>query len=122
MKALWIHHPYKDFYHTLTDQKKAELTAAVNAFSDKYMKAGKLKDIFFLYDGRTIGLWDFDSAEEMAIIAMQWPMSTYSEVDYILYADFREAMAMSKKVAAEQEASLSARHGLSEGNILVGTS
>jgi hypothetical protein len=102
MKVLWIHQ-YKDIFYTLPQEKTAELNAAVQAFSNKYMKAGKLKDIYVLYDRRIIGLWDFDSDEEMGVAAFEYPLAPYQRTEMVHYADYNTAVALTRKAAAAQQ-------------------
>ena len=93
MKFMRITGP-KDTYMTLPAEKQSDLATASFAFFEKYKKARKCKDWYWLMDGRMVSTWDFDSIEEMASIIMEEPMRVYITVESLPFMDWEEAVKM----------------------------
>ncbi len=64
---------FRDNWYALTAEKRSEITAANVAYHEKYIKAGKLKDVWTFVDGRLMSIWDVGSLAELATIVMESP-------------------------------------------------
>ena len=79
MLLLSIHH-IKDSFYALPLEKQAELTMGVFAFSDKYLKNGKMKLAYTFCDSKgSAAVWDVESAEELMKLYMEYPLTPYVE-------------------------------------------
>jgi len=73
---------HKDLLYSLTPQKRAEVLTATTAFIDKYLKAGKLKEIYFHSDMKgSIGIWEFQSGEEAGRLVLENPLISFLDVE-----------------------------------------
>lgn len=69
---------HKDSLYSLPAQTRAEVIKGATAFVDKYLKAGKCKDIYFHGDMKgTVSIWELQSSEESARLTLENPMSTF---------------------------------------------
>ena len=103
MKFLVILH-IKDSYYSHPQEKRAELQAGVLAFSDKYLKSGKLKELYFMSDMRgSVGIWDVVSTEELARAAMEYPLSPFTDFETYPLVEYDAVAKMMKEMAALQK-------------------
>ena len=98
---------FKDVFYTLPQEKRAELAAGGFAFSEKYVKSGKCKEInYFTNFTGHVSIWDLESSEESARISLENPMRQYTEFEEHPVLDdvtaskvYREVMAATQQVA-----------------------
>jgi len=97
---------YKDSIYALSAEKRTEVAAAAIAYHEKYIKAGKLKDVYTFADGKLVSIWNVESLEEMLSINLQHPYLSYVESQTEPFVDhealvkmFNDARAAAKKAA-----------------------
>jgi hypothetical protein len=72
---------HKDSLYSLPPQKRAEVLTGTSAFIDKYLKAGKLKEIYFHGDMKgSVGIWEFQSSEEAGRLSLENPLLPFLDV------------------------------------------
>jgi hypothetical protein len=105
MLLLNIHH-IKDSFYALPLEKQAELTIGVFAFSDKYLKNGKMKLAYTFCDSKgSAAVWDVESAEELMKLYGEYPLTPYIETKDIPIVGFESAAKLLKeRVEARQKA------------------
>ena len=73
---------HKDSLYSLPPQARLEVIKGATAFVDKYLKAGKCKDLYFHGDMKgTISIWELQSSEESARLAFENPMSPFLDME-----------------------------------------
>jgi hypothetical protein len=97
-------HRLNEVYYSLPAEKRAELTAAAMVFADKYVKASKMKEYYFMSDSKGgFAIWDVASNEELLQIAVEYPLTPYTDfetypvVEYKTMAKMWQAMTTTKK-------------------------
>jgi len=97
---------HKDISLTRPPEKIAEDRTASLAYWDKYVKSGKLKELYWLPDGRAIAIWDFASYEEMARILAENPVGAFLDSETIPFWDYQDLVKLTKEasVAAKKAA------------------
>ena len=74
----------KDSYYALTQETRLKIRTATNAFVEKYRKAGKMEDGYFLGDMKGgVSIWELGSSEEAARIDIESPMSPFQDIEII---------------------------------------
>jgi len=72
----------KDAFLALPVKTQAELMAGQAAFVDKYLKAGKCKEIYFDSDMQGgVSIWEVESNEEGARLTLENPASPFMHID-----------------------------------------
>ena len=103
MLLLSIHH-IKDFFYALPLEKQGELTMNVFAFSDKYIKNGKMKLAYTFCDSKgSAAVWDVESAEELMKLYMEYPLTPYIETENIPIVAFESAGKLLKERAEARQ-------------------
>ncbi len=97
---------HKDISATRSPEKVAEARTASLAYWDKYVKAGNLKELYWLPDGRAIAIWDFGSSEEMGRILTENPEAAFLNSETIPFWNYQDIVKMMKEagVAAKKAA------------------
>jgi muconolactone delta-isomerase len=95
----------QDSYYSLPQEKRVEFQAGMLAFTDRYLKSGKLKEVYFTTDMRGgYAIWDIASSDELARATIEYPLSPFTDfetvplVEYDVVAKMMKAMAKSKKI------------------------
>jgi len=72
---------HKDSLYSLSPKARLEVIKGATAFTDKYLKAGKCKDLYFDGDMKgTVSIWEFQSSEEIARVTFENPMLPFLDV------------------------------------------
>ena len=72
----------KDLFYTLPPEKQFELKAGQAAFTDKYLKAGKCKEVYCIDDLKGgMAIWDIESTEEGARLFLENPMFPFQDYE-----------------------------------------
>jgi hypothetical protein len=88
MKFLFIGRS-KDSFYALPQDKQGSVIMAAIAFFNKYLKSGQCKEAYTSADFKsTISIWDYDTDEESARIALEYPFRIYEEQEAIALVDF----------------------------------
>ena len=83
MKFLCITHN-KDSLYALPPETRVQIRTGAWAFIDKYLKAGKCKEIYFLGDTKgSVSIWEIESSEETARINLENPMLPFYDSEII---------------------------------------
>ena len=99
MLLLSIHH-IKDSLYSLPPEKQVELMMGVIAFSNKYLKNGKMKVGYTFCDSKgSAAVWDVESAEELMKLYMEYPLTPYIETKNIPIVEFESAAKLLKERA-----------------------
>jgi hypothetical protein len=102
MKFMRILRP-NNVYYALPAEKKAELSAGAFAFAEKYLKSGKLKEFYFMSDMKGgFAIWDVASAEELLRLAMEYPMTPYTDFETYPVVEYDSMIKLRKEMAAAQ--------------------
>ena len=93
----------KDIRSTLPAEKQAKLQVASRAYWQKNIKAGKLKDFYYLTDGRVVTTWSFSSIEEMVSTFGENPMGQYLNSETVPFLDLATLVKMAdERIAAKK--------------------
>jgi hypothetical protein len=92
---------YKDSWYALAPEKRSEITAAAVAYHEKYLKAGKLKDVYNLVDGKMMTIWNVASLEEYFDAVSESPHNTFVSSETAPFIDHQAAV---KLLSARREA------------------
>ena len=104
MKYIKIH-CIKDTYSALPAEKRAELTASAMAFADKYKKAGKMQEYFFMADGSGgFAIWDVAFNEELYSISLEYPLRPYTDFETYPVVDYAAAAQRYKESVTARKA------------------
>jgi hypothetical protein len=100
VKFLVILH-LKDSINLLPLDKRAEIQTASFAFIDKYRKSGKLKENYFTTDMQGgVAIWDLASAEEVARLTLEYPLSPFTHFDSYPLVDYEAGHKMVQEMMA----------------------
>ena len=95
----------QDSYHSQPQKKRAEFQAGVLTFTDKYLKSGKLKEVYFTTDMKGgFAIWDVASAEELALATLEYPLSPFTDFETYPLVEYNAVAKMFKAMAAAQKA------------------
>lgn len=79
----------KDSYYTFPPEKQMEIATGAIAVVDKYLKAGKLKDIYYHIDLMgSVSIWEVESSEEAARINLENPMLHFADIERIPLVEY----------------------------------
>jgi muconolactone delta-isomerase len=72
----------KDSFYTLPDERRMVLMGAVIAYTEKLVKAHKLREVHHMPGwGRTVSFLEVESNEEATKLAIENPMINYMDVE-----------------------------------------
>ena len=92
----------KDMYYMLPDERRMVLMAAAVAFTERLMKAHKMKEVYVMPGwNRTMSILDVESHEEAARLSLEYPMRDYVEMESYPLQEF-EAYIKGVKHAYQQ--------------------
>ncbi len=101
MKTLIISRT-KDVYYTLPLERQIELTVGAAAFIDKYRKAGKCRDAYFLPNLKgSISIWETESAEEGARLFLENPMTPFLDEEVTVILEWDTGMRVMREAAGK---------------------
>jgi muconolactone delta-isomerase len=95
----------KDIYYMLPDERRMVLMGASVAFTEKLVKAHKMKEVHVMPGwNRTMSILEVESPEEAARLALEYPMRDYVDMESYPLQEF-EAFVKGVKHAYQQLAS-----------------
>jgi muconolactone D-isomerase len=98
-------HQLNEVFYALPAEKRAELTAAAMAFAEKYIKAGKMKEYYYKGDSKGgFAIWDVESNEELIGLAVEYPLTPYTDFETYPVIDYKAMEKMWKERVATQKA------------------
>jgi muconolactone delta-isomerase len=72
----------KDMYYMLPDERRMVLMGASVAFTEKLVKAHKMKEVYVMPGwNRTMAILDVESDEEAARLSLEYPMRDYVDME-----------------------------------------
>ena len=72
----------KDIYYMLPDERRMVLMAAAVAFTEKLVKAHKMKEVHVMPGwNRTMSILDVESQEEAVRLSLEYPMRDYVDME-----------------------------------------
>lgn len=90
----------QDSYYSQPQEKRAEFQAGILAFTDEYLKSGKLKEVYFTTDMRGgFAIWDVASSEELARATMEYPLSPFTDFETYPLVEYEAVAKMMRKMA-----------------------
>ncbi len=96
---------FRDVYYMLPDERRMVLMAAAVAFTERLMKAHKMKEVHVMPGwNRTMSILDVESQEEAARISLENPVRDYLDTEVYGLQEF-EAYVKGVKHAYQQLAS-----------------
>ena len=79
----------KDVFFTLPRERQTEILTANLAFSEKYRKAGKCKEIYWIAGwSRGVSIWDFESHDEASRLSTENPMVPFLDIESYALSDW----------------------------------
>ena len=88
MKYLTISHLH-DLFFTLSPEMQMQVIEVASAFTDKYRKAGKIKDVYIMVGSRkSMRIWEVESAKEIDRLQLENPMGPFMETEIHALCDY----------------------------------
>jgi len=70
----------KDVFYTLPQERQMEILTATLNWIEKYRKAGKCKEIYWMPGwSRSMFIWEVESGEEASRVTTENPMTPYGD-------------------------------------------
>jgi len=88
MKYLTISHLH-DLFFTLSPEMQMQVVEVASTFTDKYRKAGKIKDVYIMVGSRkSMRIWEVESHEEIDRLSLENPMGPFMETEIHPLSDY----------------------------------
>jgi len=79
----------KDAFLTLPQERQTELLTAALSWIEKYRKAGKCKEIYWIPGwNRSVVIWEAESGEDAARTTAENPMGPYTDMEAYALSDW----------------------------------
>ena len=89
---------YNDSFYVLPPQQQGQLLMTLAAFTDKYVKAGKISDVYIVGDGKeAMFMWNVASNEEWLRVIYENPMRPWANFEIAPVLEWEVAQKLMKE-------------------------
>ena len=79
----------KEVFYTLPPERQTELLTGSLSWIEKYRKAGKCKEIYWIPGWNRVAIiWDAESAEESSRLTAENPMNPFNDMEAYALSDW----------------------------------